>query len=172
VHLDVMLCNYAEVQNNLLYVSGAGIERSFVPPGAPPPFGLQLALAMIVTVPWEGTDADHQLHLELLDEAGQVVTVPMGPEQVGSVTADIQFRAPRPPGAEPGDDVRISLAASMAGLPLEKLGLYQWVFSVDGDEVRRVPYRLGILPGQLAGPPQPAPAPRGGGAASPGFLGG
>jgi hypothetical protein len=168
VELDVMLCNYAEVQSNLLYVAGAGIERSFAPPGAPPPYAVQLALAFTVGVPWTEVGKDHTLHLELVDENGAIITVQMGAEQVGTVSADINFRAIEPPGAEKGDIIRVALAANMAGLPLTKLGLYTWVFSIDGAEIRRVAYRLAATPGT---PPPTAPVPRGGGAASAGFVG-
>jgi hypothetical protein len=168
VELDVMLCNYAEVQSNLLYVAGAGIERSFAAPGSPPPYAVQLALAFTVGVPWDQTGTEHTLHLELTDQSGAVVTVPLGPDQVGTVSADIKFVATQPPGAEAGDVIRVALAANMAGLPLSALGRYTWVFSIDEVEVRRVMYRLATTPRTA---PATAPAPRGGGAASAGFVG-
>lgn len=137
-----LLCNYAEVQNNLLYISGAGIDRAFVPAGSQGPFVSNLSLAIQVIVPWTQTNQEHDLLVDLVDEDSHPVLVPQGGDQTAPVQAGLRFTVGRPPGLEIGEDQRMSFAVNMPGLPLPSLGVYVFQISIDGSPVGRVPYKV------------------------------
>jgi ABC-type uncharacterized transport system ATPase subunit len=58
-----------------------------------------MAIALKLEVPWDRTNVQHSLLLELLDEDGDLVMVP-GPEEHGEVPLQVtgEFEAGRPPG--------------------------------------------------------------------------
>jgi hypothetical protein len=59
--VTALLAYHVEAVDNLLYANGAGINRTFVPPGAPAPFGVHLSLGLIVEVLWTETSQPHTL---------------------------------------------------------------------------------------------------------------
>lgn len=65
----VLLCDFAEVSGGKLFVTGAGI--SLVASSSPlPPYQVNVCLAILVSIPWNETDAQHTLTIELVSEAG------------------------------------------------------------------------------------------------------
>jgi hypothetical protein len=151
MEVTAILCNHAEAVNNLLYLSGGGIDRVNVPPGAPPPWNVSLAIAINLRVPWTQTNQDHTLTVDLVDADGQAVSVPTGPNESQPFHAELHFNVGRPAGLEVGDSQSVSAAINIPGLPLTKLGMYQFTVAVDGTEMERLDYRAVTLPGMTFG---------------------
>lgn len=142
MELNAILCNHAEVQNNLLYLAGGGIDRASVPPGAPAPYQISLAVGLTLGVPWTQTNQNHSLSLTLVDADEQPVMVPVGPDTSEPLRADIVFNVGRPPSLITGETQMVSLAINLPGLVLPQLGRYFFVLSVDGTELRRLGYAV------------------------------
>lgn len=152
MELNAILCNSAEVQNNLLYLIGGGIDRTFIPPGASAPYNVVVALGMTLTVPWTQTNQQHTLTVTLVDADDHGVQVPTGPETFEDLRAEMQFNLGRPPQLQTGEEQTVSLAVSFPGLPIASLGRYFFVVTVDGTEMKRLPFSLVTQPGMTFGP--------------------
>lgn len=142
MELNAILCNHAEVQNNLLYLSGGGIDRAFVLPGSPAPYQVSVAVGLTLAIPWTQTNQPHTLSLTLVDADEHPVMGSAGPELSEPVRADIEFNVGRPPSLATGEAQTVSLAINMPGLVLPQLGRYFFVLSVDGTELRRLAYSV------------------------------
>lgn len=136
-----LLCNHAEVQNNLLYLSGAGIDRTVAPAGSSGPVAVNVGVGISVTVPWMATNQQHVASLKMLTEDGQPVRIQTGPETIADVRADVTFTVGRPAELSMGDEQGMSLAINLPGLPLA-LGRYEFVVEIDGSVVDQLPYRV------------------------------
>lgn len=157
MQIDAILCNHAEAVNNLLYIAGGGIEIAFVQPGAAPPYVCNMGIGIMVTVPWNETNKQHIVEVELISEDGQPVQVPVGPDVTQPLHARLAFNIGRPPGIAVGDEQHVSLAAQLPGLPMPSLGKYEFIVKIDGQGARRLPYRVMPAPGAqiVAGPAAP-----------------
>ena len=152
MELSALLCNYAEAQNNLLYIAGGGIDRANVPPGVPPPWNVSLAIALNLRVPWTSTNQQHTLTVDLVDADGGAVQIPVGPHgEEQPFHAELRFNVGRPAGLVVGDAQAVSLAINAPILPFTKLGVYEFVIAVDGTELERLSYRVATLPGMTVG---------------------
>ena len=150
MRVDAMLCNHAEVQNNMLYIAGGGIEVTQIPPGVPGPYGVNVGIGLIVTVPWSGTNEQHTLAIDMFTEDGAPVLVPTGPDTEAPLHLEFQFNVGRPPGVPAGEDQHVCLAANLPGLPVPSVGSYSFRLTVDGvEDERALRYRI------MAAPPQP-----------------
>lgn len=145
MELDVMLCDHAQVAGNKLFISGANIDRTFVPAGTPPPYLVNVAAAGTVRVPWMATNADHTLNFRLVTEDEQTpelaAGVEPGPDGIG---ADMRFNVGRPPQLSGGEEQLVPFAFNLQGLPLALPGRYIFVFSVDGSPMRRLSFTISI----------------------------
>jgi hypothetical protein len=157
VNVDAILCNHAEAVNNLLYVSGGGIDAGFVQPGANPPYVINVGIGIMVTVPWEQTNQQHEVEIELVDEDGHPALLATGPDSSSPLHVKLAFNIGRPATGSLGDDQHICLAANLPGLPLPALGKYGFIVRVDGFDERKLGYRLTLPPGTqiVANPPGP-----------------
>ena len=159
--LDAILCNYAETANNLLYVSGGGVNATHVPPGAPPPYAVNLGFGLIVTVPWEQTGKSHEVHVELVDERNRPVALPRPDGAAQPLKLTITFTVEQSAPTTEGDEQTVALAANLGGLPLPDPGRYEFVVSIGGSELRRLGFRVQAeVPsaGLISDPPVPRPA--------------
>jgi hypothetical protein len=147
MQIDALLCNHAESVNNLLYVSGGGIGANLVPPGANPPYTVNVGIAIMVTVPWNLSNQQHELEIQLVTEDGQPVLVPSAPEAMQPVHVRLAFNVGRPPTITIGDDQQVCMAANLPGLPFAALGKYEFIIRVDADSERRLPFRLQPMAG-------------------------
>lgn len=160
MQIDAILCNHAEAVNNLLYLSGGGIEIAFVSPGSPPPYLCNMGIGIMVTVPWSQTNQQHLVEVELISEDGQPVQVPVAPEVTQPLHAKIAFNVGRPAGLTVGDDQHVGLAANLPALPMPALGKYEFIVRIDGHDERRLPYRVMPAPGaQIIAGPSALPGP-------------
>jgi hypothetical protein len=156
MELAALLCNHAEVQNNRLYVMGGGIDQTVVPAGHPGPWSVSMSLALSIEVAWIETNEEHAVHIALLDAGGDPVEVPTSPTDRKPFGVDLRFNVGRPPHLEEGASQVVALAVNVPALPFEKLGSYSFSFSIDGDELRRLPYRLvaqQVVPAERSAPP-------------------
>ena len=142
MRVDAMLCNHAEAVNNLLYVSGGGINITSFPPGLPAPYPVAVALAIQITVPWTQTNQQYKVSIDLIGEDGKPVTIssPAGIEE--PFRFEMAFNVGRPAGLLPGDEQSVALAANLGGLPMPAAGKYEFVINVDGNPERHLPLRL------------------------------
>lgn len=156
MELAALLCNHAEVQNNRLYLSGGGIDQTVVPAGQPGPWSVSLAMGLSIEVPWIETNEDHAVHIALLDADGDPVEVQTNSADRSPFGVDLRFNLGRPPHLEAGVSQMVALAINVPILPFEKLGSYTFAVSIDGAELRRLPYRLvgqQVKPAEPSGPP-------------------
>lgn len=142
MEITAILCNHAEAQNNLLYVSGGGIDRAFVPPNIPGPWNINLAIGINISVPWDETNMEHMLTVDLVDFDFHPVLVPNGPDTTAPVHVEAKFNVGRPPMLETGESQSVSLAINLPSLPIPAIGNYSFVIEVDGQELRRLSYRV------------------------------
>jgi hypothetical protein len=131
VDLTIVLCDYAESVNGKLYIMGAGWDQ--LTANAPVP----VSVAMLVTVPWDQTNMQHALSMELADEDGHRISLGDPPQEV---VQHVQFEAGRPAGVRPGTGQTAPLALRFNALPLPPGG-YSFVVSIDGTEKARVSFR-------------------------------
>jgi hypothetical protein len=123
----MMLADSAQEVGGKLYILGGGWSIT-----GPDP--VPMAIALKLEVPWDRTNEQHSLLLELLDEDGSPVMVE-GPEEHGQVSLQVtgEFEAGRPPGIKPGTPIDSALAVNFGPLPLEPGRRYQWRLSIDGE---------------------------------------
>lgn len=143
MQIDAMLCNHAEAVNNVLYISGGGASYGAVSSSSSPPYLVHLGIGIIMSVPWQSTNQQHDIDIALLTEDGIDVRLPN--DQTLNFKATINVG--RPPFITPGDDQHVCLAANFPGLPLPALGKYIFSIKVDGNEERRLTYRVLQHPG-------------------------
>lgn len=144
MEIDVMLCNFAEAAENKLYLVGGGVNSSYV--GPEPPHVVSLGIGAIIHVPYQSTNHAHTLTIDLIDAEGHPVA-PFQPDvELPPVQAKMPFNVGRPPILEVGDEQTIAVAVNFANLPLPRLGIYEFVISLDGAEMRRLPLRVRTLP--------------------------
>jgi hypothetical protein len=144
----VILCDFAEVSGNKLFITGAGI--SLLASGAvAAPFPINISLAILVSVPWNETDSEHTLTIELVSEAKghqeRVVlndSLPEGADESQRGLIAFRFSAARTPTMMAGDESTIPIAVPMFGLPLTDLGPYFFSVHIDGREMDRASFRL------------------------------
>lgn len=158
--VTALLCNHAEALNNLLYISGGGIEQTMVPAGAPGPFGVNLALGITVSIPWTQTNQQHLLKVELVDSDGRPVEVPTGPEATTPFLVQMAFNVGRPPGLTPGRAQSVALAVNLPGLPIPGLGDYVFVLKIADVEVARLTYSVIAQQQNFTFGPGPGQVPR------------
>jgi hypothetical protein len=142
MELTAILCNHAEAQNNLLYVSGGGVDRAFVPVNTPGPWNVSLAIGINVSVPWAETNRDHLLTVDLVDFDSHPVMVSNGMDTVSPIHFEAKLNVGRPPNLETGESQSICLAVNLPGLPIPRIGNYSFIIKVNGIERRRLSYRV------------------------------
>jgi hypothetical protein len=138
----IILADAAEVVNNKLYLIGGGWETLTINSQLPPSYPCAVAIAF--SVPWNETNQQHNIEIEIQDQdGGELVKVE------GQVEVD------RPPGIPLGNAQRVQMAIKV-GLPLRRLGTYAIIARIEGQELRRVTFNV------VAGPnfarPQARPA--------------
>jgi hypothetical protein len=145
ISATVLLCDYAQVWQGKLFVSGAGINLL----GASdpnPPYGVGVHVAVIVTVPWTAHNQQHTLKVSLVDPDGQLVPMeglmlPPGAPESDRGRLIATFTAGRGPHMQAGDESLMPIA-----LPLQarvpSLDSYNVVADIDGSEVGRAVFRV------------------------------
>ncbi len=144
----VLLCDFAEVSGGKLFITGAGISL-IASSSQVSPYRVNICLSVLVSIPWNETDEQHRLTIELISEASgsaqRVILSEQLPE--GSDAADqglivAVFSAARSPIMVPGDESSMPMAVPLFGLPLPEHGPYFFSVRIDGREMDRASFRL------------------------------
>ncbi len=152
--VKAMLCEYAAVAGASLTTVGAGITRLVTRPEPPHPiFG---ALAVLTQVPWNATNQQHRLTIELVADAGaggageeRVATrVPINmreqtwlPEHERGI-ATFRFNVGRPADMPPGGETLFPLVLPLFGRQLPQLGSYFFHIDLNGQFADRVSFQV------------------------------
>ncbi len=134
-----MLCDYAEEVNGKLYIMGGGWTTIQADTPAP------LALAVLLTVPWNAANQKHTLNLSMLTEDGEPflpdgvqTTRPEGAPEGALMGGD--FEVGRPPGAVHGQDFPVPIGVRLGPLVFPQGG-YKFEFTVDGTVIASRSFR-------------------------------
>ncbi|MCC7106770.1 MAG: hypothetical protein IT307_16680 [Chloroflexi bacterium] len=129
----LLLADSAQLVGGKLYLLGGGwdvltVNTSF-------PLRQRCAIVAAFRVPWNETNVRHGVQLEVADEDGQTLLTAAGAVELG-----------RPPGIPLGQEQRAQVVAELE-LSFERPGTYVVVARIEGEEHRRVPFR--VVPGPL-----------------------
>ena len=126
------LANHAEVQNGLMYLSGAEWDTLTrdIPNGTPPP-PQHLGIGVSVVVGWTETNERHMLHLWIEDEDGQP----------GLLDVNAELEVGRPVGKVHGTDSRAPFAINGI-ITFPKAGHYAICAQVGNEAPLKYPFRV------------------------------
>jgi hypothetical protein len=153
-----MLCDFAEVSGGKLFISGAGINLIATASNDGPTYPVNIALALLVRIPWTATNQQHKLKVELLSDtpgggpkrvAINAGSAPEGSEDdEGTILA--LFTAGRSPNMQAGEESLMPVALPMPGVPLPDMGSYYFSIFIDGTELDRVSFRVTSIANVMA----------------------
>lgn len=150
--VDAILCDSVVTADGKLYLQGGGWHvlgaDSF-------PFRQsRIGLGVILGVPYTATNQNHTLSMRLEDEDGQQVQ--FGPvlaeqERDGKTPAPIEarFNIGRPARIQPGEAQLLPFAINLDQLQFDKPATYSFVIDIDGNEVKRLIFRVTSGAGML-----------------------
>lgn len=126
IGFKLILCDAAQTDSTSgkLHMLGAGWTVTSSPT-APH------AAALMIQVPWDRSNQELPVRVELLTEDGQAVTIP-GPTGPQPIVSEIKLEVGRPAGITRGSTLSAVFAVNVASLPLSP-GRYEWRATVDGD---------------------------------------
>ena len=162
MQVNVMLADFAEVHQNKLFITGAGVNLVIVPPTEP--YVANFGIGLIVTIPWTATNQNHRLRIALVDRDEHVVPVfqpPPGldvPEDDRGVILG-NFNVGRSAIMEVGEDSILPIAFQFPNLLIPHPGSYKIVIEIDGTELAAARFRVvtpqpsALLAGPSAIPP-------------------
>jgi hypothetical protein len=158
MNICALLCDHAEVSGGKLFINGAGVSL-LATPTTEPPHPINVALAMVVTIPWTATNQQHRLTVELMYDAGDGpgrrigLNDQLGPGQTEDDRGIIfaLFNAGRAPHMVAGEETMMPVAIPLGGSPSTT-----WVLlfdiQIDGSSEARVSFRV-LSPTQMPGFP-------------------
>jgi hypothetical protein len=143
--VEAFLADSVVVAEGKLYAQGAGWNMINV--NVLPAQHDRIGIGLVITVPYTETNQEHAFSLHLETEDGE--QLPLGDALPGMDSPDGRmrriegvFNMGRPPTLVAGDEQVIPLAINLNGLPFEAAGRYTFVVQVDGEEVKRLPFRV------------------------------
>lgn len=120
VGVTMLLADAAQVADQKLFVLGGGITA--VGPRPQP-----VAIALVLSVPWDRANISHQWSLELLTPDGRPV-----PGDTEALVVRGRFEAGRPAGLAPGSLLTVPLAINFSTMPVVPGNSYVWQLRVEG----------------------------------------
>ena len=142
--VTAFLADSVTVADGKLYVQGAGWNSI-----SAPTFPVQhdrIGVGLLIHVPYSATNQMHTLEVGLQDFDSR--RLPLG-EVAPEVSPDGklytlggQFNVGRPPLLPAGDEQIVPIALNINGMRFEVPGPYSVVISIDGNEMRRLPFRV------------------------------
>ncbi len=148
MHVDAFIADAASTAEGKIYALGMGWNVIYA--NAFPATHNHLAIAMTIHVPYTQTNQPHQVLVHL--ETEDAVKVKLGETRTGpeAEPEDIlviggEFSVGRPPALPAGDEQIVPLALSVDSLRFDHPGMYSWVISIDGTQMRRLPMRVALL---------------------------
>ena len=143
--VEAFLADSVVVAEGKLYAQGAGWNMINV--NVLPAQHARIGIGLVIPVPYTETNQEHAFSLHLETEDGE--QLPLGDAPPGMDSPDGRmrriegvFNMGRPPTLVAGDEQVIPLAINLNGLPFEAAGRYTFVVQVDGEEVKRLPFRV------------------------------
>lgn len=124
----LILADFAEVINNKLYLQGGSWNTLTVNTGFPAE--QRVGIAASVIVPWNETNQQENLQIEVQSDDGAVL---------GKVGGG--FKVGRPPDHPPGQDQRVQIAANIT-LKLRDRGTYAIIGRLGGEEEARTQFNV------------------------------
>jgi hypothetical protein len=123
MEVNLLLCDAAEVVGDRVFVLGGGwVGRS---PRVP-----NMAVVVLVNVPWDQANRRHEMELVLLDEDGNLVSAGEPPREI---RMSGNFEVGRPAGHPAGMPLRFIQAINFHHLPLQPSRRYSWELKMDGE---------------------------------------
>jgi hypothetical protein len=126
----IVLADYAEVINNKLYTMGGGWETLTA---NALPVHHQVGVAVAFSVPWNETNQQHDIEIDIADMDGG---------SLGKISGQIEVG--RPPGIPLGQAQRVQMAVNF-GLSFDRIGTYVVITRVEDQESKRITFR--VVPG-------------------------
>jgi hypothetical protein len=160
MQVDMMLADFAEVHQNKLFITGAGINLMMVPPTEP--YLLNFGLGLTVTIPWTATNQNHRLRVALVDSDEQIVPVFQPPPGADVPEGDHgvilgSFNVGRSPSMEVGEDSIMPIAFQFPNLLVPHPGSFKITVQIDGADMACARFR--VVPSQpsviMGGPAAP-----------------
>lgn len=132
----MILANYAEANNGLLYISGGGWDTVTVSAplqGAPENVFTTLQGTLVIRLNFHQTEAgrEHAFAVAFVDEDGS---------EIGKVEGGV--RVDRFPGLPPAWPTNVNLPIPLTGVPIPRAGLYTISLQVDGRHIGDRPFRV------------------------------
>lgn len=142
--VTMLLADAAQSVGGKLYILGGG--WSVAGPGP-----VTMAIALKVEVPWDQTNRQHQVRIDLVTEDGHPVTIPHNPgEEPQPVEFEAGFEVGRPPGLRAGTPLDTAFAINVHGLPIPPDGRYAWRVHINGETRTEWQCAFTMRPGQGA----------------------
>lgn len=156
MEVEALLSDSAVSVEGKLYLQGAGwniLNAPALPIRVP-----RIGLAMVFSVPWTETNSLHQFDVRLVDADGHIIPLADAPPGVEVDDGKIRrlgasLNVGRPPTVSPGDEQLVPIAMNIDGLVFADAGRYEFVVSVDDQDMKRLPLRVVVAPtsGQILG---------------------
>ncbi len=127
----MLLCDAADAAEGKLYILGGGWSHVYAP-NAP----VNMALAIMIAVPWNQANEKHDVNAALVSEDGDAVEV-----EGNQVIAGGALEVGRPPGLRAGTQLNTPLVLNFSGLVL-KPGGYVWELRIGGKVMARTPFQV------------------------------
>lgn len=124
----IILADHVEVVNGKTYLMGGGWENLTV--NTLFPVTHQCGVAVAFSVPWNETNQQHDIEVEVADPDGETLAKIEGQMEVG-----------RPPGTPLGKAQRMPLAINF-GLQIKKFGPHAIIARVEGQELKRIGFNV------------------------------
>lgn len=142
MEIDAFLADSVASAEGKLFIQGAGWNT--ITAGDLPARHDRIGIGVLVTVPYTETNIAHAFDIRLEDEDGNSVPFGDAPDPEGGTIDRLssEFTMGRPPTIQPGDDQIFSLALNIDGLTLERAGAYRFVVSIDGEDCKRLRFRV------------------------------
>lgn len=141
IEVDAFLADSVVAADGKLYALGVGWNTISAP--AVPFFHDRVGIGVLVRVPYTATNQQHSLVVWLEDADGAKMPIGDAPDGEGKIDEfRIEFNVGRPPTLSPGDEQVVPFALQINNLPFDQLGSYRFVFSVDGEPLRRLNFRV------------------------------
>lgn len=149
ITVEAFLADSVVNPDGKLYVQGGGwnVLHTFALPFRQPRIGI----GVIIRVPYQlATNESHQFEVRLENADGR--QVPLGDAPPGAAVPDGKIRkiggafpVGRPPGILPGDEQSVAIAVNIDALTIEQPGVYRFVISVDGRDLKILRFRVNLI---------------------------
>jgi hypothetical protein len=148
IEVDGFLADSVVRAEGKLYVQGAGWNRISAP--LFPAVHDRIGIGLIFRVEAEAAPRTYRFDLRLEDAEGKEQPLGMAPPGSGTTEGRLyrlngEFTVHPTPG---GDDSLVAMAVNLNGMSFERPATYRFAISVDGTDVKTLPFRVESLAAQ------------------------